>query len=61
MTTYRTPHAALPAFPDFGEALIPGRPAPTPEQYAAECALAAAYVGRFAPDLLDMLGLGGVR
>lgn len=43
---------------DFGESLIPGRPTPTPEQYAVECELARTYLERYAPDLLDMV-LGG--
>ena len=55
---YRTPHATVMALPDFGEALIPGRPTPTREQYAAECELALAYLTRNAPDLVSML-LGG--
>lgn len=43
---------------DFGESLIPGRPTPTPEQYAVECELARTYLSKQAPDLLDMV-LGG--
>ena len=43
---------------DFGEGLIPGRPTPTPEQYAIECELARTFLARNAPDLLDEV-LGG--
>lgn len=43
---------------DYGEGLIPGRPAPTPEQYAAECELARKYLEKHAPDLVDMV-IGG--
>ena len=43
---------------DFGSALEAGRPAPSREQYAAECELARTYLARNAPDLLDMV-LGG--
>ena len=52
---YRTPHSLILAVPDFGEALIPGRPTPTAEQYAAECELARAYLSRNAPDLIPAL------
>ena len=37
--------------------VIEARPAPSAEQYEA----AAVYVRRVAPDLLDMLGLDGIR
>lgn len=40
---------------DFGSALEAGRPAMTPEQYAAECELARTYLARNAPDLLAYL------
>lgn len=39
---------------DFGD-LSAGRPAPTAEQYAAECELARTYLTRCAPDLLEMV------
>lgn len=52
---YRTPNPLDMSVPDFGEALIPGRPTPTPEQYAAECELARAYATKPCPDLIDML------
>lgn len=52
---YRTPRPLGMAVPDFGKALIPGRPTPTAEQYAIECELARAYLSRNAPDLLAML------
>ena len=56
---YRTNHASRMPVPDFGEALIPGRPAPTPEQYADECELARTYLSKHAPDLLEMVVPGG--